>query len=927
VRFTRVGIVASSLALAASGLGAVAVTAATPAKADTIISGSTGTPVGTCGYSVDTDSTDYTSIVGYTATLTCSTWLKITATGSIDAEQVNLDAVTIKTPVQDLDLTPDLTVVVPVDPTTVADIHTFWNAAVSGISGEAADLLAQNVVPAAADSAEQATQAFGFDSVLSSLNSTFCDQLGIDQADKVCDKVVGAQPHDTSAGGIGGDQGLDEASACPPLAIDPPKNYFVVCMPTIVAGDASTSKNLILVPGGALLTLPITGNFTSPLGPPTIHSGGSIIALGAAIGGAGVNLTASKDIDLAGSAIGALGPVTLQAGGKVDIGAFSIGSALSFIASLFSGSGDSNAHPNDGDLADAVTGDNPGPDPSLLDSAVKKAVSLVNSLSATIPAIVDAPSVKITAPSATVETGSVVSVDGFGGNGESFDGLVPAEGGATDNYGGSHAGLGGYPIDASFTGAYLGNGGRGKISGNPFNPVDVGGGGGGSADDASGLNGGGTIAGSVSGTFTLNGTLSADGDDPGWAAENGDHGGGGAGGSINLTVGTLTGTGTAHANGGSFCATCLNGGGGLGGGGMVAASYATSTFKGSLHALGGVDVTYPKGTLDTADLDAPGGAGTVFTVQRTIKGKKAPAWPDGILRIDGRGATTFPPADGTPIPVGWSDPKRALVVTNGARAYASTLKFGAVTVQFGSAITTAPGTHALNITTTTLTVDSSSRVDVSDHGYAGGKASDSAHDGAGGAPKGVRAATGGYGGSHGGAGGSTLQPSKGDHSGATYDSALHPTLPGGGGSGVGDADGLPGGGVIIVHAATLTLLGVIAANGASTEGPTKTDPTPWDSDAGAGAGGAINVTATTLTGTGVFEANGGTACMKTSALLPGSDPCGGFAGGGGGGGRVAVYAQHRTKWKGKLLAAGGPNFSVEVTKAMQGKPGSVHLAA
>jgi hypothetical protein len=133
--------------------------------------------------------------------------------------------------------------------------------------------------------------------------------------------------------------------------------------------------------------------------------------------------------------------------------------------------------------------------------------------------------------------------------------------------------------------------------------------------------------------------------------------------------------------------------------------------------------------------------------------------------------------------------------------------------------------------------------------------------------------------------------------------------------------------VIIVHAATLTLLGVIAANGASTEGPTKTDPVPWDNDAGAGAGGAVNVTATTLTGTGTIEANGGTACMKTSALLPGSDPCGGFAGGGGGGGRVAVYAQHRAKWKGKLSAAGGPNFSAEVTKAMRGAAGSVRLAA
>jgi hypothetical protein len=170
-----------------------------------------------------------------------------------------------------------------------------------------------------------------------------------------------------------------------------------------------------------------------------------------------------------------------------------------------------------------------------------------------------------------------------------------------------------------------------------------------------------------------------------------------------------------------------------------------------------------------------------------------------------------------------------------------------------------------------------------------------------------------------------LQPSAGDHAGAIYDSKLHPALPGAGGSGVGADDGLPGGGVIIIHAASLTLLGTIAANGASTEGPTKTDPIPWGDDAGAGAGGAIQIVATTLGGTGVIEANGGTACMKTSVLLPGSGPCGGFAGGGGGGGRVAVYAQHRTKWKGHVFAAGGPNFSSQVTKAMLGKPGTTIL--
>lgn len=217
-----------------------------------VIAGSTGTPVGTCGYSVTTDSTDYTSMVGYTAKLTCGSWLKITAAGSIDGEQVNLDSVTINTPVQNLDFTPDFTAVVPVDPTTATDIHTFWDAAVGAIAADSGDLMAQNLSDAASDSASQAARAFGFDNILSSLNANVCDQLGDGDVDKVCAKLAGSSAHDALVQGVGGSDGLSEAAACPPLELDPPSNYLVVCMPTFLAGGVSTTKNILLTPGGAL---------------------------------------------------------------------------------------------------------------------------------------------------------------------------------------------------------------------------------------------------------------------------------------------------------------------------------------------------------------------------------------------------------------------------------------------------------------------------------------------------------------------------------------------------------------------------------------------------------------------------------------------------------------------------------------------------
>jgi hypothetical protein len=922
---------ASALLLAG---GQTAALGAPRSPADTIISGTANTPVGKCSYSVTTDSTDYTSTVNYTATLKCGS-LTATATGAANPdadgtdEDLGMDEIKVSAYGQSLDITTGFGATIPVNAQTVADIHTFWDQAVGVMAATSAEQAVGGAIGAvtASDSMMEAATDFGFDNIVSALNSEVCDTLAVDSVDQVCSKTKNSSPHDALLRGVGGDLGLDEKAACPPLAANPPSDYFVVCMPTFIAGNLSTSKNIFVTPGGALMALPLTGSLTSPLGSPTVKSSGSIIAVGAGIAGAGVNLVAGKDIDIAGSMIGTLGPLTFQASaGTVNIGSFSLSSALSFIASLFSGGADGSPHPNHGDLLTAEQDPNAGPDPKLLDQALTKAKTLIGSVSATIPAFVDATALKISAKNANISSGSEVSVSGWGLSGAAFFGSGTAAGGAKRSFGGSHAGLGGFSTESTFAEEYLGMGGRGHSTDNPFNPTLGGGGGGGDSGDAQGKNGGGVLTAVVPGTFTLNGTVSADGDDPGWIGS-GDHGGGGAGGSVNLTVGTIAGSGTAHANGGILCSFCVNGGGGgLGGGGMVAVSYATTAFKGSLHALPGYNPTIRYGTDLDAPYDAPGGAGTVFTIQRAVKGKPAPKWAAGVLTIDGRGLS-YPADDGTPLPIAWNNPKRALIVADGAVGYGTTLNYGSITLKSGSRLTTLFGTQHLSLTAPTITVDKTSRIDVSDRGYAGGNPNDSAHDYVGKTAPGKKAATGGFGGSHGGAGGANSQPEGLDHAGATYDSVTAPALPGGGGAGIYPYTGIPGGGVIILHATTLSLAGVITANGGSTEGPTSADPIRWpQQDGGAGAGGAIQVIVTTLTGAGIIQANGGNNCLGVRQLLRGSNICTGSSSGGGGGGRVAVTAPHRKTWTGHVTAVGGVNLTVPTRASMKGKNGTVWLS-
>ncbi|KPJ84760.1 hypothetical protein AMJ57_05520, partial [Parcubacteria bacterium SG8_24] len=154
-------------------------------------------------------------------------------------------------------------------------------------------------------------------------------------------------------------------------------------------------------------------------------------------------------------------------------------------------------------------------------------------------------------------------------------------------------------LGGSGGGGHGGNGGRGAdyLGGSYYDsataPVLFGSSGG-TSYGTSGGTGGGVVRLDVSGTFTHNGTIRANGSNGEYLPANLYRGsGGGSGGSVYLTVGTLAGSsGTFEAHGGGGGNGSSDDGGG-GGGGRIAITYASSSFSG----------------LDSSDFDVNGGSG------------------------------------------------------------------------------------------------------------------------------------------------------------------------------------------------------------------------------------------------------------------------------------------------------------------------------
>ncbi len=180
--------------------------------------------------------------------------------------------------------------------------------------------------------------------------------------------------------------------------------------------------------------------------------------------------------------------------------------------------------------------------------------------------------------------GSSLGYTGVGnGNGQ---GPSPGQGGCNVNEGGGGGGHGGVGGNANVT--FLGGG----TSGIAATPVLLGSAGG-SGNCVTGNAGGSAIKVVATGTITLSGTISMDGQ-----SVSGTYQGAGAGGSIYLYADILTGTSNLSAIGGNG-----NLGGGAGGGGRIAIGYGTTnSYSGSTLVSGGTGGAHV------------GGAGTATTV-------------------------------------------------------------------------------------------------------------------------------------------------------------------------------------------------------------------------------------------------------------------------------------------------------------------------
>ncbi len=469
--------------------------------------------------------------------------------------------------------------------------------------------------------------------------------------------------------------------------------------------------------------------------------------------------------------------------------------------------------------------------------------------------------------------------------------------------------LGFQAVNGSGNGASYGGLGGGNTNpayGDFKNPNDIGSGGGSFSGGRAG-NGGGLVR-IVAQTIALDGAIRANGGPASGA------GAGGSGGGIRIDVGTLSGTGSISVNG----SAALSSGGGGGGGGRVAVYYqnATTFNFGNVSAFG---ATFGGGSTN-------GGAGTVY-----LQGSGRER---GELIVDNN--NLIAPNETTPV---FAIPAASLNFTavkirRGAKAkvdsllnvvndiqivtdsrllalnqlFASTIQLttrstlesievnASTSLQLAdNSVVTHPPTTAsvlrkLLLNVNSLTIDATSRMDVTGRGFLGGGQPGNPSNTTG-MTQGFQLGSGsGAGGSYGGLGGGASNPVYGD--------LRNPNDVGSGGGGFNGADAGNGGGLIRIVAQTLVLNGAIWANG----GP----PAGGGSAAG-GSGGGIRIDVGTLSGTGSMSANGSAATLS--------------GGGGGGGGRIALYYADVTAFSlvTQVTATGGIGSG-----APNGQSGTIH---
>jgi hypothetical protein len=453
---------------------------------------------------------------------------------------------------------------------------------------------------------------------------------------------------------------------------------------------------------------------------------------------------------------------------------------------------------------------------------------------------------------ATIDPGGAISADGTGyGPGLGTGAGVSSTAGVCG--GGGHGGYGA-ANPSGYGGAY------GSIT-SPITAGSGGGDGSGQVNPPYGGAGGGAVHLEVTETLTMNGKISA-------AGGNGSaDSGGGAGGSLWISAGSLIGSGVISANGGSGSDLGAGGAGGRISVGNLSNSQLSPgalNFSGTMTAAGGGGY-------------ANGGAGTIYMAGPAVV--QLPPLPPpplgGQLLVDNGGVA----GTNTPVSTALGAPSTSfnLIIQNGAVVCPQTNgtfpTLYNLTVGLGGQLIGLPGPSTLDVLVlSNAEVAANGSIVVDGMGYAQGQ----------GPGEGTIRNGYGSGAGYGGTGGA----SEGGPGGAAYGSAQQPVDFGsGGGFGQGPlAGGSTGGGALRLSVAgILTMDGQVSAEGSAA----------LQGSAGGGSGGSLWVTAGTLAGTGLFAADGGT---------------GDFYGGGGGGagGRIALYASVND-FSGQLstLGAGG----------------------
>ena len=496
--------------------------------------------------------------------------------------------------------------------------------------------------------------------------------------------------------------------------------------------------------------------------------------------------------------------------------------------------------------------------------------------------------------------------------------------------GGSYGGKGGGYLTAD----------SGLVYGDPRNPIQLGSGGANYATTASG-SGGGRVLLHASNSLVVNGSIRADG---GLCA--GSASGNGSGGSVLIRSSSLAGSGTISANGGG--GSGVSGGGGriaI----YYDTLDQTDTFNNqrSITAYAGRanydTVTASAGTVylkvnqgaeelfiddNVVNGTAPGatplphigsGAAAAVTSDSLTVDGNVPLLPAGLaglrLNPDTTQQETFAIKGNTANTISVITPNENgvdfLSYAAAGRNYGGVHHYENMTFRRGGSLLLGdpleiPGTlkvienglishfgstdtftSGLYLTTGSMIIDSTGRIDVTGRGYRGGRITINYDPGltTGNTP----GSPGGAGGSHGGLGGHYSAGGAGIAA-PVYDSETNPMDLGGGGGNWGGTVSGAGGGRVLITTGLLSFDGAIIADGAGSGG----------SVSGSGAGGTINITAATLNGQGTVSAEGGS---------PGV---------GGGGGRIAI--RH-----GGLLGLAGISVSGGIGPYGAGANGTVYL--